>query len=512
MRIIMYSFCVLFSFLCLFPGCKRDHPQNDGVEEDSGSLAFDSSDDQLKNIFYWAKNQALAYAFSSEQIGPWYEAALPGREAFCMRDVSHQAMGAHYLGLDRHTKNMLYLFSKNISESKDWCSLWEINRYGQAPAVDYLNDAEFWYNLPANFDVLDCCYRMYLLTGDEAYLNDQVFLNFYNRTVYDYVDRWDLGMDKIMDRKRIMNSGSTPANSRFALSRGIPGYDESEPGYTAGLDLLATEQAAFEAYAGIQQLRGDNEEAEEFREKAREAADFINTVWWDNTANQYFSYLNEAHELVNAGYDRSVLYWRTGEDATKLRGQIRAMIENLPDGPVQGIEGQSHLPEILYYCEQPELARAQLRFISENERREYPEASFAVVGAMVEGLMGIGTNAFAPSGAIQNGGHVDHMIATKPRLTDETQWAEMKHVAIRGNAVSVRHEGVTRTAFTNNSGPALIWKACFPGAYDQLELNGKPVKATIEDLPVNGKKVSWIAVTVGAGETMTVNVPLNQLK
>jgi neutral trehalase len=42
-----------------------------------------------------------------------------------------------------------------------------------------------------------------------------------------------------------------------------------------------------------QQPRENNEEAEKFREKAREAADFINTVWWNNTKNQYFSYLNE---------------------------------------------------------------------------------------------------------------------------------------------------------------------------------------------------------------------------
>jgi len=31
-------------------------------------------------------------------VGYWYEAALPGREAFCMRDVSHQSIGAETLG------------------------------------------------------------------------------------------------------------------------------------------------------------------------------------------------------------------------------------------------------------------------------------------------------------------------------------------------------------------------------------------------------------------------------
>lgn len=48
----------------------------------------------LNQVLEWAKEQALAYAFEDDPVGLWYEAALPGREAFCMRDVSHQSMGA----------------------------------------------------------------------------------------------------------------------------------------------------------------------------------------------------------------------------------------------------------------------------------------------------------------------------------------------------------------------------------------------------------------------------------
>ena len=63
------------------------------------ALMLRSDDAQLVARFQWAKRQALAYAFDDDPVGPWYEAALPGREAFCMRDVSHQATGAHALGL-----------------------------------------------------------------------------------------------------------------------------------------------------------------------------------------------------------------------------------------------------------------------------------------------------------------------------------------------------------------------------------------------------------------------------
>src|SRR3954469_22365690 len=116
-----------------------------------------------------------------------------GPSSLCMRDVSHQALGAHMLGLAGYTQNMLHKFAKNISESKDVCNPWESNRDNVPAPVDYLDDAHFWYNLPANFDVLDVCYRMYAWTGDQTYVTDSAFLNFYGRTVHDYVDPWDLG-------------------------------------------------------------------------------------------------------------------------------------------------------------------------------------------------------------------------------------------------------------------------------------------------------------------------------
>src|SRR5690606_24671108 len=165
--------------------------QQPGREGMRSSIDFSCSDPKLTQAFQWAKEQALAYAFEGDPVGKWYEAALPGREAFCMRDTAHQATGAHFLGLAEHTYNMLYKFAVNISPSRDWCSFWEIDRHDRPAPVDYTDDADFWYNLPANFDVLDCCYRQYCWTGDRRYLEHPVFLEFYDRTVDDYVRTWD---------------------------------------------------------------------------------------------------------------------------------------------------------------------------------------------------------------------------------------------------------------------------------------------------------------------------------
>jgi hypothetical protein len=86
-------------------------------------LNFTSDDAELAAGFTWAKAQALEYVFRGDPVGDWYEAALPGRAAFCMRDVSHQAAGAHMLGLAAYTRNMLHRFAENISSQRDWCTL-----------------------------------------------------------------------------------------------------------------------------------------------------------------------------------------------------------------------------------------------------------------------------------------------------------------------------------------------------------------------------------------------------
>lgn len=138
-------------------------------------------------------------------------------------DASHQALDAHLLGLQEHTRNVLHKFAVNISDSRDWCSFWEINRYDQPAPVDYHNDRDFWYNLPDDFDVLNACYRMYLWSHDDTYLQDAGFVEFHRRAVTDYVTRWDLTLDKITGRERVMDTGdpNRTGTRRFVYFAGV---------------------------------------------------------------------------------------------------------------------------------------------------------------------------------------------------------------------------------------------------------------------------------------------------
>src|SRR6266852_4537448 len=111
-RMIAFA-AVFFTVLALpaFAKAESKHPVG------HSNLELKSSDTHLVEAFDWAKGQALAYVFDGDPVGPWYEAALPGRRAFCMRDVSHQAAGAQALGLAKYTHNMLHRFAENISAS-----------------------------------------------------------------------------------------------------------------------------------------------------------------------------------------------------------------------------------------------------------------------------------------------------------------------------------------------------------------------------------------------------------
>src|SRR4051794_28346506 len=106
----------------------------------SNGVTFKSSDTALQTAFLRAKEMALSYKGKpGDLVGPWYESALPPRFAFCMRDVSHQSIAAEILGLSKENKNMFRHFVANISETKDWCSYWEINRMGKPSPEDYRN-------------------------------------------------------------------------------------------------------------------------------------------------------------------------------------------------------------------------------------------------------------------------------------------------------------------------------------------------------------------------------------
>lgn len=450
----------------------------------------------------------MAYAFEGAPVGDWYEAALPGRQAFCMRDTSHQSLGAHFLGLDSHTRNMLRKFAENISNSKDWCSYWEINRNNLPPAVDYQDDTQFWYNLPANFDVLDACYRMYVWTGDSTYVTDPVFQNFYRRSVHDYVERWDLSLDRIMGRPRIMNvRGHPDPSNRFQVNRGIPSYDEGDRNFTLAIDQLAAQYAGYLAYAHFAQIAGDANESREFLSRAADLRQLVNGAWWDKSSGGYYSRLSLDHQLAGRSLDSALLYYGAAEDGERSSAAVNSILAVIDGKRPMGIEGESYLPEVLYRYSRPEVAYGLILDLTreDKERREYPEVSYSVIGAIVSGLMGIEVQAPEPGEAMRNAGYVEGPIATYPGLPSQAQWAEIDHVPVRGNEVRLRHDGIRKSTLENLRGPSIVWNACFTGSFADLLVEGKPARAKQSEK--HGQTISCASVAVGSGDAKTIQIP-----
>ena len=104
--------------LSLVAGCGAE-PGPGAVDEATrplpGAVSLRSDHAALVEGFEWARATALSYVREGDPVGPWFEAALPGRNAFCMRDVSHQAEGALALGLYEHTRNMMRKFAASIA-------------------------------------------------------------------------------------------------------------------------------------------------------------------------------------------------------------------------------------------------------------------------------------------------------------------------------------------------------------------------------------------------------------
>jgi hypothetical protein len=470
-----------------------DGPPPQQVES---AIEFESSNQKLADGFRWAKAQAMAYARADGSIGPWYEAALPGRNAFCMRDVSHQSTGAQFLGLGSRTLNMLRRFAANISASKKWCTWWEITRDNLPAPVDFNNDRDFWYDLPASFDVVDACYRQWLWSRDNAYLAD-VFLNFYRHTVTDYVAEWSRRHDGLLEH--------LPADGHM----GIGTYDEDlQSQIMVGADLIAAQFAAYRGYAAIERARNDMSAAAEFEKKAGDLKALYNSKWWDATRNCYFGAIEEdgkVHSDLKEGDGRCTvelpLYYGLTEAGPKTNASLDILEQRLQadlnssGGVIGGVEGRTYMPDVFYSYGRSQAGYTALMAMMDPDlkRREYPEVSFTAVGNLGSGLMGI-----RPSP--QNG-----TIETFPQLTAGTDWAALHHVPAGPNTIAVKHRAMTRTEMTNEAGPELSWRAGFPGKAAALLVNGKQASAGSR-IRAGGTEESYCEVRVKAGETCVVSV------
>ena len=461
------------------------------------SLQFESSDKRLVQSFQWAKSQALTYAHDgTDPVGPWYEAALPGRDAFCMRDVSHQTTGAAALGLYPANRNMLTRFAAAVFPNRDWAGYWEIDKSGHTSAADYLNDNDFWYNLPANFDVLDGIVRMWRWTGDDRYLSDPTFQRFFKTTSTDYVNAWELQPDEILKRPRIMNQHLS--QGKFIQARGIPSYSEGERNFTVGTDLLAAEYRGFESLRLVAASRHEVSLSRQYAGTADKLLGLVEHQAWSEKDHHFMGFFSQDGNTHGSG-DAMVLYFGAAKDPAHIRAAL-SYIESPEYLNSIGIEEESYLAQTFYRYGEDTAAYERIMDLTRPDkgRREYPEVSYSVIAAIVTGTMGLEV--------VEGSSPERPLLHSLSRLPKNSDSATITGVRIRENVVDLEHSGNQRSTLTNRSGTTLHWQAAFPGKIPFLMVNGHSVRAKLSSDAI-GAPVSWVTTDVAPGASAVVSQP-----
>ncbi len=435
------------------------------VRAQENGLSFRSADTLLQHAFERVQQMALHYrGHPGDAVGPWYESALPPRYAFCMRDVSHQSLGAEILGLSAENKNMFTLFARNISESKDWCSYWEINRTGKPAPEDYRNDTAFWYNLNANFDLLNACWNLYLWTGDTSYINAPLFRYFQEKTVTDYITRWVLQEDSLLSRPAYPNAPVPFHESdAFHRCRGLPSYSEGIPGIKMGVDLVAAIYRGLLAYSDILRVNGDESGATSYARKAALYQQHIDRHWWDDKEGLYYTYYSNAGKFGKTEGETFLLWFNALNDSARRQQTLAHLL-----GHDWNIENLSYFPVILYNNGYWKEALHYTLHLSNpaTPRHEYPEASFGAIEGFVQGLMGV---------------HADaryHRITTVYRNAAEKAPAvELDNLPVLQTRLHIQHENKRRSTIENKGKKAIVWRAEFEGSFSRVRVNGKTVAA-----------------------------------
>lgn len=449
------------------------------------TIRVSSSDTSLVTIFNWAHATSNGYlGKDSDPVGPWYESALSGREAFCIRDVSHQCIGAEIISHGKQNLNMYYKFVENISEPKDWCTYWEINRYNKPAPIDYTNDKDFWYNLNANFDIIDASYKLYLWTGNKAYINDPLFDRFFKISLNQYIDRWQLQADKIMQRPSVMNASEKfiKEKKRWKINaRGLPSYDEGVEGLVITSDLIAMIYNGFSTYAKILALRGQADAGKPYEIKAQAYRKLIDSTWWNEKTNTYFNYFLSDGKFHGGGSNLYMLWYGVIKDPERINQTLGK--NNIWD--YYEIEGMSYLPQLFYRFGYNENGYRFLQKIYANKRRQYPEASSGCIEGIVHGLMGV-----QPSAA-------EGIITTCPRLTSNTSWISIENIPVFSGLISVTHQSAEKTIFTNKSILPITWRAMFQGSFQHIKVNGVKLP-TSKYLDEIGQVHSYVNVEINS--------------
>jgi hypothetical protein len=385
-------------------------------------IRVESSMRDLAESFGWAAARALEWVQTGNDPDhlPSYWAGLTDRPMFYSRDLAHQMLGAHLLGLDAENLAMLRHFAASATRARNWYPLWSFTFDGAPAAIDYRSDDDFVREVPAPFELVEKAVEQYRWTGDERFLSDSEIAGFLHTTTTLFVEAHD-----------VLGTGVAGAAGTGDIFAGTATYNEvARPPYLrVAADGMASQWAAHRA---IGTLGGGPIEPERVRwnqERAERLGDMFAADWWLPEARHYA-----------AGFtaDGPFADWRADSHLAFLSTAVGSR-------PPANIEAVTYLPEAFLRYGWDADALRWIRHLADS-RADYPEVPFTHVAHVAVGLTGL-----AP-------GPAPNTVDTRSHLP-AGEWLAVDAVPIGNSTVGVRHDGRESTELWVTAGAGVTWTA-----------------------------------------------------
>jgi hypothetical protein len=385
----------------------------------------------VEDAFAWARKRALEWVQTDAAAGnlPSYWAGYPSRPMFYSRDVCHQAVGAHLLGLDAENFSMFRHFARSATAARKWYPLWAFHFDGRIAALDHHSDEHFVREIPAVFDLTYRALGQYDWTGDRHWIDDPDLAAYYLRSVENFVSTHDSDGDGIPEAPGTGDifDGSATYNEQ----------DAAAPLIVAG-DGLALHCAALRSVAKIT----DEKRRERFLERSERIQAGFLADWWDEQTGRFARGRTRDGLDFGWGLESSWIIAMLGLSGIGVRNErfLDYLEEQLVEAPPANIEAFSYLPEVFFRHGRDESAWRWLRHIIDS-RDDYPEISFTVVQHLVAGLLGLEPDAASASLTIDS------------HLPAEIGWLRADHVRVGDWDLGITQVGRHKTEITVHSGP-----------------------------------------------------------
>jgi hypothetical protein len=225
-----------------------------------------------------------------------------------------------------------------------------------------------------------------------------------------------------------------------------------------GVDLIAAIYRGLSSYAVMYPGQG------RYLAEARRYQQRIDADWWDEKAGLYRTHYTNDHQFGRAEGETFLLWFDVLKDSTRRARTIHHLLTM-----DLNVENLSYLPLQYYRNGYGAEARSLILHLADpaTKRREYPEVSFGVVEAVVQGFMGVEADARKRT------------VYTRYRGSGRS---ELKNLPVLNTTIDLIHYGHGRSLLKNTGKYPIRWR-------DEKETGGRVVAFKEVEIAPGGQKM-----------------------